>query len=107
MNTWKSLHPWSIYSNNPELEAWMQVRRAAIVDALIPDPYDWKGRKVTKATEIVSNAYIHTEGIRAFARILSAKESARDAQIDRKLARRTDSLGDLFTRAPKRERKVA
>ena len=105
MNTWKSLDPWHIYVDNAELEAWVQVHRAAIVDALIPDPYDWKGRKVAKAIEPLSNAYIHAENVRAFARILSAKASARDAKTDRLLAKRTDALGALYARAPKRAAK--
>lgn len=105
MNTWKSVDPWHIYLDNAELEAWVQVRRQRIVDALVPDPYDWKGRKVAKAIEQLNNAYIHAENVRAFARILGAKASARDAKIDRLLAKRTDALGVLYARAPKRAAK--
>ena len=98
---------WRIYAANVELDEWTQVQRGRIVDALVPDPYDWKGAKISKAIEPLSEFSIHAENVRAFARILRAAETSRDGKLDRLLAKRTDALGALFARAPKRERKAA
>ena len=100
-----------VYVTDPDIEAWIQVHRSRIWDATPLGTYkagDWDGQKARqKAVEPLSGWSVHAEGVRAFRAIVAAQRARQDRATDRLLAKRTDALGNLYHRAPKRERKAA
>lgn len=101
MRTWRSTDRWELYVPVPAFEAWRQVQASKIADR-----HD-DATALLAESRSLSDAAAHSDSVRAFARILRAAETSRDGKLDRLLAKRTDALGALFARAPKRERKAA
>lgn len=98
--TWRTEarpYVWQIYAANPELDAWRSEQLMLLAD----DPSNPK-----MPANPLSEWDAHVDGMRAFREIIRRAQAARDAKTDRLLAKRTDALGELFNRAPKRERKT-
>jgi hypothetical protein len=89
---------------NVELNEWIQRGRQLIVERRAGSG-EWK--YPMKEIETLSEWSINGDGVRAFARILNAKASTFNAKTDRQLAKRSDALGALYVRAPKRAAKRA
>lgn len=101
MRTWNSTDRWQLYAVVPELEAW----RNAQADKIAARHDD--AAALMAESRSLSDAEAHSDSVRRFRQIIANRRAALDARTDRQLAKRTDALGALFARAPKRERKAA
>lgn len=100
MRTWNSTAAsgWTIYAARPELDAWRATQLALLAD----DPSNPR-----MPAEPGSEWDAHREGCRVMRAIVAAQRAKLDARTDRQLAKRTDALGALYARAPKRAARKA
>jgi hypothetical protein len=83
------------YMPNDDLDAWL----ATQLELLADDPANPKMPR-----HPLSEWDSHRDGCRVMRQIVAAVRAKQDRETDRLLARRTDALGALFARAPKKGR---